>query len=186
MQTDRTKHCVMCGEPFQATRPGHKYCSRPCETKRYRESKGLGRKLATEGRYCRQCGTHFWPDPDTGKNKQHCSPECSTKSARESRSKFYEKHPGIYQKYYAQSRLNTGPDGNLPRFYVRFPHAPKSCEACGENRVLDIAHKPEHRRAGAWRSKANTTWPDKVWILCPTCHALIDRKRYGPASLGLS
>jgi 5-methylcytosine-specific restriction endonuclease McrA len=63
--------------------------------------------------------------------------------------------------------------------------APKQCQSCGEDRVLDIAHKPDHKRNGSWRSKKNTSM-EKVWILCPTCHALIDRNNYDPFSLGLS
>jgi heterodisulfide reductase subunit B len=50
--------------------------------------------------------------------------------------------------------------------------------------VLDIAHKPKYKRKGAWRNVKNTT-PEKIWILCPTCHALIDRKGYDPQQLGL-
>ena len=179
------KHCIMCGSPFEAHTAWHKYCSRPCETRRYRESRGLGRKLATEGRYCRQCGTHFFPDPHTGKNRQHCSDECSKKSARESRSKFYEKNPEKAAEYRERTKAKRIPGNNLARLYKRFPNAPKACEACGESRVLDIAHKPGHERNGSWRSKANTAWPEKVWILCPTCHAVIDRLGTDPAELGL-
>jgi hypothetical protein len=124
-----------------------------------------------------------------GQNKQHCSSECAKKSARESRSKFWEKlgdkKPVKMKEYYDKSRKKLGTDGNLKRFYARFPDAPKVCQACGEGRVLDIAHKPGHERNGSWRSKHNTHL-DKVWILCPTCHALIDRKGYDPALLGLS
>jgi len=79
----------------------------------------------------------------------------------------------------------VGPDGNQKRFYARFPDAPRSCQGCGETRVLDIAHKPEHRRNGAHRSISNTNL-EHVWILCPTCHALLDRMHYPPIDLGLS
>jgi len=89
-------------------------------------------------------------------------------------------------KAYRQNwQAKVGTDSNMLRFRLRFPDAPTSCQSCGETRVLDIAHKPEFRRNGHWRSKENTTWPDKVWILCPTCHALLDRKGYEPSSLGL-
>jgi hypothetical protein len=29
-------------------------------------------------------------------------------------------------------------------------------------------------------------WPEKVWVLCPTCHRLLDRMNYSPSELGLS
>lgn len=72
------------------------------------------------------------------------------------------------------------------RLRKRCPDTPSACESCGEDRVLEIAHKPEHARNGMHRSNKNTIWPDTVWILCPTCHALIDRKGYDPTSMGLS
>jgi hypothetical protein len=61
-----------------------------------------------------------------------------------------------------------------------------ACESCGEGRVLDVAHKPHARRYGAWRSAQNCKWPDMVWILCPTCHALLDRMNYPPEELRLT
>jgi len=117
-------------------------------------------------------------------NKQHCSDDCAKKSARESRSKFYERNPQKSFEYYARTKQKHGTDANMKRFLARFPNAPRICQSCGESRVLDIAHKPQFRRNGSWRSSKNTTL-DKIWILCPTCHALLDRKGYNPADLGL-
>jgi len=178
------KYCVICGTPFEAKTAWARYCSIKCKTKRYRDSKGY--KLS-EGRFCKQCGKKFYPTFKTGANQQHCSKECSIKSARESRSKFWDKQPDKKQKtaeYYKKSRNKVGPDGNLIRFKRRYPNAEMKCQVCGETRVLDIAHKPEYKRNGAWRSVKNTT-PKKVWILCPTCHALLDRMNYSPEELGL-
>lgn len=117
-------------------------------------------------------------------NRQHCSRECAVESARASRRRFYQNKPEKYVEYHRKSRERLGPDGNLKRFYARYPDAPRACQSCGEKRVLDVAHKPGHERNGAWRSAKNTTL-DKVWILCPTCHALIDRMGYVPSELGL-
>jgi hypothetical protein len=124
------------------------------------------------------------PGRKGGANKQHCSDECSVKSARESRSKFYKRNPHKIKEYNRSWHKKVGTDSNELRFYLRYPEAPRACQSCGENRVLDIAHKPGHERNGAWRSKKNTTI-EKVWILCPTCHALLDRKGYTPKQLGL-
>jgi hypothetical protein len=180
------KHCVMCGNEFEAKTAWKRYCSRACEAKKWRITKGLNK--LKDGRFCRQCGEKFFPSGRGGNNKQHCSPECSKKSARESRSKFWnkfgDKKKQKMSEYHLKSREKVGPDGNLKRFYKRYPDAPRECQSCGEKRVLDIAHKPEHRRNGSWRSVGNTT-TDKVWILCPTCHALLDRMRYLPSELGL-
>jgi hypothetical protein len=93
-----------------------------------------------------------------------------------------EKEP-IYRK---KTKAKQLPDSNLLRFRRHNPDAPKACESCGENRVLDIAHKPGHERNGAWRNSENCKWPEKVWVLCPTCHALLDRMNYAPEELGLT
>jgi hypothetical protein len=179
---NKTKHCISCGASFQATNAWHKYCSDNCKQKHGRISRGIYKLI--DGRFCKQCGTRFYPLGTGGNNKHHCSAECSSKSARESRSKFYEKNPHKKDIYYKKSREKNGVDGNMKRFLKRFPDAPQSCESCGDSRVLDIAHKPEYKRNGEWRSVANTTI-EKVWILCPTCHALLDRKGYTPEELGL-
>jgi len=182
-----TKYCIVCGNQFDSKRANHLYCNHNCEAKKWRITKGLNK--LKDGRYCRQCGNHFYPSGRGGNNKQHCSIECSKKSARESRSKFWEKFGDKKKQkrneYYERTKKKCGTDGNLKRFYSRFPDAPKECQSCGEIRVLDIAHKPEHRRNGSWRSVENST-PDKIWILCPTCHALLDRMHYLPSKLGLS
>ena len=178
------KYCVMCGCAFSAKTAWARYCSNECKTKRYRDSKGY---ILSDGRFCKQCGRKFYPDFKSGANKQHCSSECSKKSARESRSKFWENQKEPIKKrnqYYKKSREKIGPDGNLKRFYRRYPDAPKKCQSCGEERVVDIAHKPEFKRNGEWRSVKNTTI-ESVWILCPTCHALLDRMNYTPEELGL-
>ena len=172
------RFCVFCGTDFLATRAWHKFCSHNCKEKKRRKDNGLVRDV---GRFCKQCRKHFIPESS---HKQHCSNECSIKSARQSRNKFLKKNPDVYLKYYKKSKLKNGKDGNLVRLYKRYPDLPKECQSCGENRVLDIAHKPNHKRNGAWRSAKNTT-PEKIWILCPTCHALLDRKGYEPNKLNL-
>ncbi len=172
------RFCLICGGAFKATRAWHKYCHRNCKERDARKKVGLVRDI---GRYCKQCGIRFIP---TIGHTQHCSTECSKTSARQSRSKFFKNNPGIIKKYYEKTFKKHGHKGNLDRFYTKYPDAPKSCQSCGEDRVLDIAHKPEHKRNGQWRSASNCT-PEKVWILCPTCHALIDRKGYDPKELGL-
>jgi hypothetical protein len=172
------RHCVFCGIEFQATRAWHKYCSHKCQEKKRRKDAGL---VSDNGRFCKQCGGHFVPDTP---QRQHCSVECAKVSAKQSRASFLKKNPNIYEKYYQRSREKNGKDGNLVRLYKRYPELPKCCESCGESRVLDIAHRPEHKRNGAWRNLQNTT-PEKIWILCPTCHALLDRKGYEPKQLNL-
>jgi hypothetical protein len=89
--------------------------------------------------------------------------------------------------YRARTREKKLPDSQNVRFYRLNPTAPKECEnpACKESRVLEIAHRPGHERLGQRRSSANMRWPEMVWVLCPTCHRLLDRMNYSPEDLGL-
>lgn len=87
--------------------------------------------------------------------------------------------------YRARTKAKRFPDSNLVRFYRSNPNAPHKCESCGETRVLDVAHKPSYPRWGAWRSASNCVWLEMVWVLWPTCHALLDRMHYSPADLSL-
>jgi len=187
MKRIKTYYCRFCGVSFESDHlMGQAYCSRSCEGKAYRNRHGL-RKLK-DGRFCKQCGVKFYPVQGEN-NKQHCSDECSKKSARESRTVFWKKQANPHHKmkeYHRKSRERLGPDSNLKRFYRNNPDAPHECESCGEHRVLDIAHKPGFERNGSWRSVGNTLWPKKTWVLCPTCHALLDRMNYAPQELGLT
>lgn len=87
--------------------------------------------------------------------------------------------------YRARTREKLGPDSQNKRFYALNPNAPRACEACGEDRVIEVAHRPGYERLGARRSSANMQWPKMVWVLCPTCHRLLDRMHYPPEDLGL-
>jgi hypothetical protein len=121
------------------------------------------------------------PKAHKGNNKWYCSDVCSTEAARQSRCRFYKRNPNKISEY-RNAAINRNKkagitDGNLTRFYKRFPDAPRQCEACGESRIVEISHKPEFKRNGMWRSAKNTQL-HMVWILCPTCHRLMDRKNY--------
>jgi hypothetical protein len=182
---DQAKYCVLCGSAFEAKDAYDRYCSDLCASKKWHQFNRHTYKMGD--RHCRQCGTVFTPSWQE-RNRLHCSLDCAKKSARESRSKFWDRQPNPrrkMQEYRQVSLERVGPDGNLKRFRRRYPDVKIACESCGESRVVDIAHKPAFKRNGAWRSVKNTT-PEKVWILCPTCHALIDRMNYPPSELGLS
>lgn len=174
------KFCRICGGNFTPKTAFQIYCKRACKTEAYRNRDG---RKVDKTRFCRQCGKSFQASRKQA-NRQHCSRECAVLSARESRCNFYKKNPHKVKEYNKNWHSKVGTDSNLLRFYLRYPDAPKKCESCGENRVLEIAHKPQFRRNGEWRSKSNTTI-EKVWILCPTCHRLLDRKGYTPEQLGL-
>lgn len=168
------RHCLICGKKFEAKTAWHKYCSRRCASKKQRNEKGY--KLS-DGRFCRQCGKKFIPSLEE-QNRQHCSGECARLSAKASRQKFYINNPERVKEYRSrQPQLSK-----LDRLYKKYPELPIVCEFCGENRIVEIAHKPDYKRNGAWFRIKDTT-PKTIWILCPTCHNLLDKKGYTPEQL---
>lgn len=158
-----------------------KYCSRRCKTLWRKNNPS---EPFTNGHVCRWCGKRF-PITRRQFNKWLCSDECRRKQNSHHVKKFHAARPERERDYRARTKIKIGPDSNIRRFYMWNPSGPRACQSCGEIRVLDIAHKPGFERVGALRSKKNCKWPDMVWVLCPTCHALIDRMNYNPSELNL-
>jgi len=173
--------CVECGRELPGSHIHRKYCSRSCK---WKWNKKHGPKKPVASHRCRICGRAIRIGAGQG-NKWICSPTCRKASQAKSVRTFHDRRPQQQAIYRARTRLKVGPDGNLKRFYKSNPTAPRACEVCGESRVLDVAHKPDMRRFGEWRNSKNCKWPAMVWVLCPTCHALIDRMHYAPGELGL-
>lgn len=173
--------CRECGSALEAKHLSKKFCSVKCKTA---HNKKNGRRR-DDGGICRQCGKPFPRGP--GQNaKAVCSPECRRARLAESVRTFHLRKPAMESIYRKRTREKLGADSQLRRFYRWNPTAPHSCESCGEARVLEIAHKPEHPRLGERRSRLNYKWPEFVWVLCPTCHRLLDRMNYTPEDLGLT
>jgi len=175
-------NCIQCGVEMPDSYTQRKYCSRRCKSK-WSKTHPWGK--LSGGHKCRVCGTHIELTKRQA-NKWICSKECRKKRLTDSIRKFHRVRPERQAEYRKRTRIKCGPDGNLVRFYKWNPNAPRKCESCGETRVLECAHKPDFERTGEGRSKANSQWPKMVWVLCPTCHALIDRMNYSPTELGLS
>lgn len=174
-------HCIECGIEMTGSHIHRKYCSNRCKGM---NRKKTGPKHPVSHHDCRICGKIFEIGPGQG-NKWLCSAECRKASVAKSVRTFHDRRPQQEAIYRARAKEKRLPDSNLHRFYRTNPDAPRACESCGESRVLDVAHKPGFSRMGAWRSSANCQWPKMVWVLCPTCHALLDRMHYPPTDLGL-
>lgn len=176
------KHCTMCGKRYRQTESFSWLCGK-CFGKTFEPG---------SSRFCRICGKKFKTSRAKGFNQRNCSEKCAVQSSREARKRFWLRNPTRERIYRgrAAERVKVVGDGAIVRFAKRFPDVPIVCAAaengrpCGEVRVLDISHRPRFKRNGAWRTKANST-PEKVWLLCPTHHALLDRKKMAPALLGL-
>ena len=175
--------CRDCGSEMVGVSLHQKYCSQKCK-RRYHKKRSVDQNGPVSSHTCRMCGTGF-PIGKGQNNQWLCSEKCRRASNAKSVREFHKRRPLQQELYRARTRKKIGPDGNLIRFYGNNPNAPRSCESCGEIRVLEIAHKPGFERIGERRSKVNSKWPDLVWVLCPTCHRLLDRMGYAPGELGL-
>ena len=181
-QNDLQPHCVECGVVMPGSHLHRKYCSSKC--KFYWRKKNPCQKRE-DGHLCRQCGTLFPIGPHQH-NKWLCSDECRKASNAQSVRTFHDRRPQMEAIYRARTKKKLPPDSQNRRFYLAYPNAPKACQGCGESRVVEIAHKPGFERLGQRRSRANMQWPEMVWVLCPTCHRLLDRMNYSPSELNLS
>lgn len=175
-----TQKCIQCDTEMPPSNLTRKYCSFRCK-KAY--LKVHGGSLA-QGHECRQCGNLFAIGPGQG-NKWLCSDACRRASNAASVRNFHERQPLAEAVYRAKTKAKSPPDSRNLRFYRSNPTAPRACQSCGEDRVTEVAHRPGHERLGSHRSSANTKWPEMVWVLCPTCHRLLDRMHYTPEELGL-
>lgn len=178
-----TKHpCLECGTEMLGSANHRKYCSIRCKTKWRKEH---GPSAGVKSHVCRQCGEEF-PISGSQHNKWLCSEKCRRAQNAFHVRNFHARQPLAEAAYRAKTKEKCAPDSQNKRFYYLNPTAPRACQSCGESRVTEIAHRPEHRRNGERRSSQNMRWPEKVWVLCPTCHRLLDRMNYSPSELGLS
>jgi hypothetical protein len=182
--------CRTCKTPFERLPKQHarRYCSDKCHTDAANEARRkkpdhyLNRK-----RTCRFCEKEFTVTATMGVNTQYCDPECSRKGQRKSVAAFYGRNPDAMQGYNQRRYDKHGRDSLITRLYKRYPDLSRVCEAieCDEGRVLEAAHKPAHKRNGAWRTMK---WYERhmFWMLCPTHHKLTDLGICTVAELGLS
>lgn len=177
--------CRLCAEPFQAIRPDKKWCSNHCAQRAGRIRRHEHKGTTDNGRNCQGCGVHFSIIPPNT-NRRYCSTQCSAKAARELRRLWARREYQTRRPIYERKRKSRyGTDTIIGRLRRRHPDIPNGCEACGESRIIEIAHKPQFKRNGAWRGIANTK-RHMFWVLCPTCHKLLDREICSPTELGLT
>lgn len=175
------KNCLNCGVTYETKHSKGVYCTQKCGAA-YRWK--LLPKGTDKPRACAVCGVQFFATPQNNQ-KRTCSDACRRARVSEIVRTWRTRNPEREGLYRLRAKEKQLPDSNLARFRRNNPNAPRACESCGDSRVLDLAHKPGKERNGAWRSVGNSRWPEHVWVLCPTCHALHDRMRYPPEELGL-
>ena len=172
--------CSYCKGPFTARRPDKLYCSVACQWRCGRIRRGERKGTTDAGFDCLICGTHFAIVPPAT-NRRYCSERCAQEAGKRQRREFHRRKPNIQSVYNSR---RTGGRSVVERLYRKYPDLPTACQACGESRVIEIAHRPEFRRMNACRKMENSQ-RHMIWILCPTCHKLLDRGICTPLQLGL-
>lgn len=184
-----SKRCEHCDAGFTSWNRCAKYCSGRCRSnsaskRRLRTCKG---DWLTIPRACKACGTEFLCTRETGPNKKYCSPKCSVSARRGDYRAFLATNPDSMRDYNRARTRKHGKDTLSNRLRKRYPDMPEVCEAggCNESRVVEIAHRPEFKRNGAWRTM-DLYERHMFWVLCPTCHRVLDREIETPEQLGLT
>lgn len=173
--------CIECSGQFVAVRPDKRYCSPPCAGRAGRRRRGEQTDITEAGRDCLRCSRHFDITPPNT-NRRYCSEDCAREASREQRRAFHLRKPKA-QKLYNSRRPYR--DSRIARLRRKHPDLPTACEACGEGRIVELAHKPGFERRGAGRLASNTQ-RHMVWVLCPTCHKLFDNGICTQDELGLT
>lgn len=172
--------CVGCGAVFKRNAVLKQYCTMACRQATLAIKRPTWVPTTTE---CTMCSKSF---QYIGRPvRKLCSEECRRESARRHRAAFARKRPEQLEVYRETQRAKKKRDTLLGRLWRKYPWLPRACESCGESRVLDVAHRPGQERRGLWISVTGSH-PDRIWILCPTCHALLDRCKLTQAELGIT
>ena len=185
------KVCEVCSHPFDAKFPHQKRCSSSCTAVanlRHAHSRNQALTVGeweSRRRLCRWCGIEFQLSSRSTNNRQYCSPKCQAEGYSQRIKEFHSSNPEKQSEYNRERIRRHGRDTLLTRLYRRYPDLPRACESCGEARVLDLAHKPGYERHGAHRTLRQYQ-RHVFWILCPTCHALVDRGICQSSEMGLS
>ena len=178
--------CERCGTTVRALRSTRRFCD-DCSSKTYLDRPPIERE-------CHWCGQPFTIPRGSNKveaGRRYCCDEHAREGARRSRResairrgrgepKRREGRPATLTNEERQQRKR---EGVKDRFFRLHPHRPKVCEACGEDRIVELAHKKP--REGRWRSGKNTRDED-VWVLCPTCHRCLDLGIQTKEELGIA
>lgn len=182
-----TVPCEECGEPFRQVNGRQRFCGSRCWSRRKRKAAAQRTTHWTNiPRECLRCGTRFYRTLAAGPNQKYCSRKCATCASEERVQRFKETNPSAMQAYNVTRYAKHGKDTVLMRLRRRYPDLPTTCEAkgCSEARILEIAHKPQFKRNGAWRTMA-VYERHMFWLLCPTCHRLLDTGLASESELGL-
>lgn len=181
------KTCKFCNAEFVAENRSQRYCSHRCRNKSQR-SKVVNSPghWTTTPIICGICGREFLRDPSSSPARKYCSRECIYAASIRTAKRFHALNPTAMKNYNTKRYQKYGRDNLITRLRKKYPYLPTVCEAvdCNEGRVTEIAHKPAFKRNGAHRVLKHYQ-RHMFWVLCPTCHRLVDYGICTPAELGL-
>ena len=182
------RSCERCGLDFTTGTRTSKYCSERCRTRSAvdrRHASRAGEWLRTPV-ICRKCSKEFCRTLQTGPNKKYCSDKCAAEARSIYNKNWMSKSPEAMRQYDQERYKRHGRDTLITRLRHRYPDLPTVCETknCLEQRVLEIAHKPEFKRNGGWRTQDKYE-RHMFWMLCPTCHRVLDFAIETPEQMGL-
>jgi hypothetical protein len=179
--------CKRCGNIFVAHRKTIKWCD-DCKSKGYLD-------LPPIQRNCLWCNTPITIPRGASKaesGKRYCCDEHAKLGAKRSRLASAKRAAhGEPKRYGGRPKTLTDSEsverkkeGKVQRFFRKYPNRLPICQACGESRVIELAHKIP--RNGAWPSLHKNMHSDDIWILCPTCHKCLDYGIQTAEELGLT
>jgi hypothetical protein len=173
--------CRYCKAPFATGIKSQQYCSGRCRTDRATSERDRSPShwlnvLVT----CGVCSKSFKRPQGSSPIRKYCSEDCQRKAKSRYYKKWMDSNPGAMAAY----NRARGRDTLTVRLQKRYPDLPNACESCGESRVIELAHKPKFKRNGAWRT-IDQYKRHMFWVLCPTCHKVLDRGIQTPKEMRL-
>jgi uncharacterized protein YqcC (DUF446 family) len=180
--------CAHCQVSFRAWNKAQRYCGKRCRTdaETARRNRSAAGKWLREPKICPICNASFFCTKETGPNKVYCSPACTIEARARYHHWWKSSNPKAMTAYNRERTKRYGHDTLINRLHKRYQDLATACEArgCGESRVLEVAHKPEFKRNGAHRT-LDKYERHMFWVLCPTCHRVLDREIETPEQMGL-
>jgi len=184
------KQCPVCDTKFTPDNRAQIYCSLPCRTRAQtnRDATATGKPhWSLTGKICKICGKHFMPGTKMSSNAKYCSDACRVEGIRTTQKRFKQLNPEAQSIYNRARDMTNGRKDTLQRrLYAKYPDLPRVCETpnCREARVLEAAHKPGFERKGA-DQVMKFYERHMFWMLCPTCHRVLDKGIETPEQMGL-
>lgn len=179
------KICPACNSAFRALNRAQVYCTDHCRNKA--ASRREKDRHWTDPRSCIVCQNTFSISTPLQSNRKTCSDECAVRRRQSIRANWQKCNTSMQSAYNEIRYRRNGKDTLKNRLYRKYSDLPRCCESCGlaELEILEFAHKPEHKRNGAYQSMKFYE-RHMFWVLCPNDHKRLDKGLKTPSELKLT